>query len=75
MTFGLDFSLTKFICPLCNKPIPLVDLVFVGKPKETPMCYWCFKDEIIPLAQALGAQASVATYDENNTPHVSYESR
>jgi hypothetical protein len=67
--FGIDFIVTSFTCPLCNKPIQFDDLVFVGKPTETPMDYWCFKQEILEYAKTIGL-IHQATYDENNTPHI-----
>lgn len=72
--FGIDFVTTQHICPLCDKPIQFDDLVFVGKPKETAMCYWCFKEEILGVVKSLFLETT-ATYDENNTPHVWVENK
>lgn len=46
----------------------------MGKPKETAMCYWCFKEEILDYTKSLFLETK-ATYDENDTPHVWVENK
>lgn len=62
-------------CPICQKEIEFVeDLVFIGSPKEIAICYWCLRNEIIPLARNMGARPWIKSHsNDGQTIHLGFQ--